>query len=314
MNVLGELKILRAGPQCLLQDLGRTHVQDIGFCQSGAADEHAFLWANKLLDNNANCAALEITFGPFEAEFNINTRIAICGAAKSAYINDKQISAWVSLPVEPGDRLRIENFSNGVLTYLAIQNGFRFSPTERETPPFKSNAMSPREHSGPNNGKPFKSGDSIFYPILESPSRKTFFAPARFVADYRQKLNLNFVPNPSIPYSELTQICQQEFKVHPNSNRMAYRLSFGSDVTFPQTSQRSSGTPYGTIQLTPNGDVLVLMKDRQTIGGYTTLGCVRHLDLFSLSQRRAGDTIKLFPTDVKKAQEKLLSFYRFFRT
>ncbi|MGO1296977.1 MAG: biotin-dependent carboxyltransferase family protein, partial [Vibrio sp.] len=63
------LTILSPGPLSLIQDLGRTGHQHLGVSSGGPMDMHAFLWANRLLDNPVNTACIEITIGMFKAQF-----------------------------------------------------------------------------------------------------------------------------------------------------------------------------------------------------------------------------------------------------
>lgn len=306
MSTVGEMKIIYAGPQCLLQDLGRTQVQSMGFCQSGAADEHSFLWANKLLANTPACAALEIAFGPFEAEFQQDTHIAICGASDVIFLNEKKVHAWSSFSVKAGDRLKIKHYTKGVFTYLAIKDGFQSES------PFTSKAMAPREKSGPNNGQPFKNGKVLDYLEQGTEYALTTFTPARFIPNYDKDLTLEFIPSPDINPSFLSKFLETDFFVQQNSSRMAYRLKNEIDLKLESMSVRSSATPFGSIQYTPNGETLILLKDRQTIGGYPSLGCIAHQSAFALSQRRADTKINFIIRDVLEAQKNLKRFYQFF--
>lgn len=306
MSNVGEMKIIYAGPQCLLQDLGRTQVQSMGFCQSGAADEHSFLWANKLLGNSSHCAALEIAFGPFEVEFHSDTCISICGAADTILLNEKKIRPWSSFPVCAGDRLRIKHYTTGVFTYLAIAEGFQSES------PFTSKAMAPREKTGPDNGQPFKNGKILEYLEQDTEHAKTTFTPGRFIPNYDKNLTLEFIPSPNITPSFLTAFLNTNFFVQQNSSRMAYRLKNKTGLPLEATSIRSSATPFGCIQYTPNGEALVLLKDRQTIGGYPSLGCITHHSAFALSQCRGDSKINFSIGNILEAQANLKRFYQFF--
>ena len=46
----------------------------------------------------------------------------------------------------------------------------------------------------------------------------------------------------------------------------------------------SSAVDYGTIQLLPDGQLIVLMADHQTTGGYPRIGTVIHADMPRLVQ------------------------------
>ena len=63
------IKILDAGMRTTVQDFGRFGYLSKGLTRGGPVDEHAFLWANRLLGNSFNAAQLEITLGGLEVEF-----------------------------------------------------------------------------------------------------------------------------------------------------------------------------------------------------------------------------------------------------
>jgi antagonist of KipI len=60
------------------------------------------------------------------------------------------------------------------------------------------------------------------------------------------------------------------------------------------------------MQLLPNGQLIVLMADHQTTGGYPRIGCVTSADLSILAQRSASDAIRFAITDIQTAERKLM--------
>ncbi len=306
----GQLKVLQSGPHTLLQDLGRKGTQHLGFCQSGAIDEHSFLWANKLLGNNMHCPSLEISFGPFECEFTEETTIAITGAAQYILFNNAPINGWQSVHVNPGDRLQVKTPKHGLRSYIAVKNGFHFDSH------FNSAAMVPRENSGPFDGKCFSRGQTLDYAIqTRSNNAPTKLTPAQFIPDYDGLKYLNVFVHTDSNWFEASQIeafFETEYTIGQNSNRMAYCLEGRKLLQGKNANILSTGTPFGTIQIPPNGQPIILLKDRQTIGGYPSLGCVTHLDCFILSQMRPGQQVRFTPLDIEKGQRKLKSFYSFF--
>jgi allophanate hydrolase subunit 2 len=53
----------------------------------------------------------------------------------------------------------------------------------------------------------------------------------------------------------------------------------------------SYAVPFGTIQVPPSGQPIVLMADTQTTGGYPKIACVVAADLGRLAQVRFGSEI-----------------------
>ncbi len=306
---LGNLTLLTPGPHTLLQDLGRKNTQHLGFCQSGALDEHSFLWANKLLDNNKNAASLEITLGPFEAQFSQASRIAITGAAPSFYLNNIEHQSWQSVRVRTGDKIRIKPPQKGTRTYLSIQNGFQYASN------FDSASMVIKEKSGPYQGKTFEKNSTLnFFPYekFQLPNRST---PNHFIPNYDAPLELKIILDGASNIFEdraIADFLKKTYRVGSNSNRMAYCLE-GNPIKYTQeTSIYSSGVPFGSVQVPPNGQPIVLLKDRQTIGGYPIIGYVSHLSCFKLAQLHIGQEVSFTPASIENCQKELLSFRRFF--
>jgi allophanate hydrolase subunit 2 len=112
------------------------------------------------------------------------------------------------------------------------------------------------------------------------------------------------------------EILEQHYIISAQSSRMGYRLSQLPKSALAQVVNRktlSKPVTYGTIQLPENGEPIILMKERQTIGGYPVMGSVMQTDLFRLSQLRPGEKVKLQPTTLIDAQQQLNMFYRRFK-
>ncbi len=93
---------------------------------------------------------------------------------------------------------------------------------------------------------------------------------------------------------------------------MAYSVASENPITIKKSNRLSAATPYGTIQIPPSGQPFILLKDRQTIGGYPVLGYVTHIDCFKLGQRRPHQKVRFLQTSIEESQGKLRKFYDFF--
>jgi antagonist of KipI len=67
----------------------------------------------------------------------------------------------------------------------------------------------------------------------------------------------------------------------------------------------SEGTPFGSIQVPPSGDPILLMADRQTTGGYARIGTVITADVGIAGQLAPGDTLRFAPCGVEEAARAL---------
>lgn len=302
------LKVLKPGILTLVQDLGRFAYQHIGLSPGGAADEHAFLWANRLLNNRPNNPALEICFGGLQLEVLANTNIAITGAEMNATLNDQPLENWQTHSIKVGDKLNFAHASSGIRSYLAIQEGFQLQPS------FGSVATVMREKIGgiDGYGNPLKADD--FLPCSEHKLTVTTHVPPLFIPDYQQPLILGVIPNEQnaqFTESELEKLFHWTYKISPQSNSMGIRLE-GEPIIPKVNGIISEGIAYGTIQVPPDGQPIILLKDRQTMGGYPKLGTLFVLDAFLLAQQQAHTEVRFTQISLEDAQEKLRYFYRFF--
>lgn len=307
MSEIELLRIRQAGPCTLVQDLGRKSGQKWGFSQGGVMDEHAYLWANKLLGNTASCAALEITLGSFVCEFTASLHIAICGAAQEFFINEKHYASWQSATINAGDILRVPLAKYGLRTYLAVESGFKLSHF------LNSASMLLREKTGPFDGRPLTKNQSLYGQSLPHATRRNSAVPVRFIPDYATDLEVEVLRDDSEGKntSALDKLFTCDFSVSEKSNRMACLLE---GVRLPSNTAPlySFGTALGAIQLPPNGKPIILLRERQTIGGYPQIGCVSRLGCNALGQARAGQKIRFRQGDIATATAELRAFYRFF--
>lgn len=307
------LHIIKPGVMSLLQDYGRYGMQHFGITNSGPMDEQAYLWANRLLGNHYNAPQIEICMGGFEARFSQATRIAICGAHLHPTLNRKPIKTWHSYVVKAGDVICFGGSNQGLYTYLAIVGGFDV------TLQLSSCSTVMREHLGGvnQNGQKLIAGDRLGYfkPTDNSATKRlSTGVPESYIPMYSDKISLRFVAN----YSEngcdesiVKKFTKQSYRVSNEMSRMGYRLS-GDSLVNDGRNIISQGISTGSIQLPQDGQPIVLMKDRQTIGGYPLLGCVAHLDLAKLSQSKPRVEVEFVAVEIAELEAELVEYFEFF--
>lgn len=302
------LYIEKAGPLSLVQDLGRFGHQDFGVSVGGAMDQHAFGWANKLLGNAADASQVEITMGPFRAVFKQATSFAICGAKAKLQLNGSALSPWSSHRANAGDRLEIGFARQGLRSYLAVTGGFNLAST------LGSCSTVVRDNLGGlhQDGKALKAGDQLAFAPQQLPIHRA--VPPLFVPEYGAMIQLGVLP--SYQFDQFSQSAKQRlfnscYQVTPHSDRMGYRLE-GEAIEYEQGSFISEGIAPGAIQIPANGQPIVLMRDRQTIGGYPKMGCICQLDLNRLAQAAPGTQIQFYLEDFNVAADRLKKQQEFF--
>ena len=292
------LRVIEPGPLSLIQDLGRFGYQNIGVSPGGPMDEHAFSWANRLLDNPLNDPQIEINLGSFHCEFQLPTTIAITGANMSAELNGVAIQPWQSYSIHTGDQLSFKGARSGVRAYLAVRGGLDIPEI------LGSCATVVRDQLGGlhRDGKKLLAGDCLQYPATKPMITKQ--VPDEFVPEYCQDITLEVIPGYQYEWFD-TQERQRFFNsvycVTPRIDRMGYRLS-GEAIYCQRQSLVSEGIAPGAIQIPADGQPIILMRDRQTMGGYPKMGCVTAGSLNRLAQCQPGGTIRFVKKDLYEAE------------
>jgi antagonist of KipI len=101
------------------------------------------------------------------------------------------------------------------------------------------------------------------------------------------------------------------FQVTVDADRMGYRLAGNKMEMTSEEPLISSAVNFGTVQLLPNGQLIVLMADHQTTGGYPRIAHVISAHLPLLAQKGPNDVIRFVMTDLQTAEEKILKQHHY---
>ena len=300
------LEVIHPGMLTLIQDMGRHGYQHIGVTTGGPMDEHAFLWANRLLDNPLDAAQLEITFGRLSLLAHSDTCIALTGADLGARINERPIRPWQTYLIDRGDRIEFSAPVTGLRAYLAVSGGLQV-PTK-----LGSCATVSREQLGGLDGRGSKLSKGDLIPLGTSSPTRRASVPYSDIPNYRKPLRLGVIPGyqyANFPRSERVRFFSTEFEVSQNIDRMGYRLT-GDPIECDLDGIVSEGIAYGAVQIPADGQPIVLMRDRQTIGGYPKIGSLSALGAGQLAQRPPGTTVSFYPMNVAEAEARRMLFNR----
>ncbi len=234
--------------------------------------------------------------------------IAICGANLGANINDSPVDSWASYSVSAGDVISFASPVSGLRAYLAIQGGFQ---VEKQ---LSSCATVLREKIGGlrQDGSKLQEEDVIHYQEYQHQLSKK--VPARYIPTYCKQIELRYIPNVSATSAGTEAqavFSSKHYEVTQNIDRMGYRLR-GEPIDTVLSGIISQGISMGAIQVPKDGQPIVLMRDRQTMGGYPLLGCVVSVDLPLLAQSMPGTKVLFRPVDMVDAEAELIQHKRFF--
>lgn len=270
------IKVLKAGLLTTLQDMGRYGSRKFGVPVSGAMDLHSAGYANSLLANQRNAAVLEITLQGPELEFTAATQIVISGADLSPTINNEVVSINNVLSVSIGDVLSFGARLSGVRSYLAINGGFEDA----------SVLNSKSWYAGITPQDKLAGGELLVSNPISSRHLHHDITPLDFS---HASLMVFEGPEFDLLNDDQKNGLQNQFTVGLN-NRMGYQLNELIENELP--SILSSAVLPGTVQLTPSGKLIVLMRDCQTTGGYPRVLQLSEEAIDILSQKMSRETVQ----------------------
>ena len=275
------LKLLKSGLYTTVQDLGRFGYRHKGVPVAGAMDNFAAQKTNMLLENPSDAAVLEITMTGPTLEFEENTYIALGGADMAIVLNNEPVQNYVVYKINKGDILSYGKLEKGFRGYLAIKDGFRSKVVLGSRSFFKPITAINR----------LKDKDQLLYEVCKSFEPKI---QELKVDSFLDNTVLEVAKGPEFDLmndKQLEELFFGNFTIAPENNRMAYQLS--EPITGHTISMLTSATLPGTVQWTPSGKLMVLMKDGQTTGGYPRILQLSEKAINILSQKKAGDKVSL---------------------
>ena len=299
------LRIYKQGLLDTIQDDGRYGYQHLGINPGGAMDLTAMKIANALVGNDAGEAVLEMHFPAAEIVFEEQALISLGGADFSATINGIGIPILKPVIIQKGSIVKFGKNKTGATVYLAVRSGYitkewlHSSSTHRQV------------KAGGFEGRALQKNDVLLLQKNKTPEEMTINEPF-VILPWRADVSGLYVSSPFhfIPGAEyyyLDELSKQQlgtgvFTINQQSDRMGYRLRGESLQLQIKKELISTGVTKGTIQLLPDGQLIILMADHQTTGGYPRVGHVISADFPSLAQLRAGEKFSLQKTDIPTAE------------
>ena len=266
-----KIKIIKKGLADSIQNAGNYGLQHIGVQVGGYMDFLSAQLANRILGNDLHQNVYEIHFPASHFEFEEDGLIAITGAHFIPVINEKSVAIHEVIKIKKGDILQFLQPMQGRIAYMAMSTKIEKKST-------------------------------IEIALIER-INKFLFTPAP----------IRFIPGPAwkdLAPASIQAILNEPFQTSLQSNRMGFQLDGPTLTTIEKKSYLSAGVTKGTMQLLPNGQIIVLMADHQTIGGYPNLGQIILVDLPRLSQMVHQTPIHFRLCNVSTAHEQ----YQFIQT
>jgi len=287
-----------------VQDLGRTGFQNLGIGISGALDPTALRVANLLVGNEPGAGGLEVLYlGPTVEIEADDVRMSFVGATATVEIlpdasasSGTRIETMRSVVVKRGEVVRVGSLTGGATLYVGIEGGFDIQPI------LGSVSTNIRGGTGGWQARAIVAGERLPLCRTRASDRDEWQAAG---IEFRAPSRIRAIPGPQDDYfddAEITKFFGSEYTVQSGSDRVGMRLQGGAIQHAKGFNIASDATAPGSIQVPGNGQPIVLMADRQTIGGYPKIATVISADLPGLGRLSIGSKIVFEPITVETAQ------------
>ena len=264
-----------------VQDYGRPGWAHLGVPHSGAVDRGSFLLANRLAGNKRSAAMLE-TSGGLSLRAAAVVTVVITGADTDAYVNDQPLAHCKATLVHPGDTIRINRVLDGMRCYVAFTGGVHGLAQLHSLSHDSLSEIVPM---------PLTVGGEI---TLGATDRLATSLDVPIVPRRSPRLSLHAGPHHSILTPEQRQgLATQKWSISKDSSRIGIRLTSGTlrQNKFPELL--SLPLVRGAVQLTPSGELVVMLADHPTTGGYPVVGVLASDDVDDIAQRPSGTPVVL---------------------
>jgi biotin-dependent carboxylase-like uncharacterized protein len=300
------IEIMATGALATVQDQGRGGALKWGVGASGALDNLALAAGNILLGNDEHAAGVEIQIFPFQARFTEDCAFAVTGADCRASLDDLPLPPWWVQTASAGQILRLGIPRQGTWrasrAYLCLAGGVDVPLV------LGSRSTQLRGAFGGLAGRQLRSGDRLRAGATANAAGRGGFGLSPPALDL--PLAKGGLPAvrvlPAAEYARYTEaahhaLWNEPWRVTPQSDRYGYRLDGTPLHLIAPIETRSHGIVPGVIQVPPNGQPIVQMRDAQPSGGYPKIGVVIEADLWRLGQAPIGSRIRFMQTSWDEA-------------
>lgn len=292
-----------------VQDGGRFGFQQYGVSPAGPMDTQSFYLANILVGNKRSEGVLELTFqGPW-LRFEKDNVIAVTGASMSPCINGAPVPMYQAVTVRTGDTLSFGmTDGNGCRAYLAFAGGLDVPSVMGS----KSTLM--RNHLGGIGGRKLEKGDCIGFvnPRDDLPD----MGVRRLVPEVfpRKELTLRVIAGPQdtdFTREELKRFFWYGAEITNEFDRMGCRLRREEPLKHKGDGNIiTDGIAFGSVQVPPDGQPIIMLADRQSTGGYSKIGTIISVDLPKLTQSVPGYRVRFAEVGIRLAQNLYVRRFR----
>jgi biotin-dependent carboxylase-like uncharacterized protein len=286
-------EVVSTGPLALLEDSGRPGYAHLGVTASGAADRASYAAANRLVGNRPGAACVEALLGGLEVKARQTLLVAVTGARASVFVtagrdgSTAEQPTGTSVTLFAGDAIRLGAPWSGIRSYLAVRGGL---DAERVLGSRSTDVLSAL---GP---APLRAGDLLRLAGEAGEWPAAAAIPPR-LDERAGVLELRRGPRDDwFGDRGWDALLSTAWTVGPDSNRVGVRLApadrrAGLERTRDGELQ-SEGMVAGAVQIPPNGEPVVFLRDHPVTGGYPVIGVVTAAGVDTAAQLKPGDSVR----------------------
>lgn len=308
------IKIIKPGPFATIQDNGRYGYRHMGVPVAGCMDKVAAHIANSLVGNKGNEAVVEMTYGGTSFSARTPLLIACCGSGATLMADGQKLPLWTPLFIPENTVLSCVPHEAGCYSYLAIAGGWdvpkilgsRSTYLPIQLGGFHGRLLQKEDELSNNSSISVLSGRILLH-LHQSNKQinhpKWRVNSLRF-ASYTSGV-VRFIAGSEYEwFSPLSHQLLADFTytMSRQSNRMGYHLLGPQLQTRVKQELLSTSVMPGTVQVTKSGEMILLMSDCQTTGGYPRIAQIIQADLPMCAQMKPGETIRFKKVSLAEAE------------
>lgn len=279
-----DLEILRTGPLCLVEDLGRPGRASEGVTISGAVDRRSLMQGNRLLGNEIGAPGLEVLLGDLEVRARHDLLVAVTGAWCPVIVDAEPADFGTAVLVHAGSVLRLGRVERGLRSYLTVRGGL--------APHGEFGGSWSTDTSSGIGPPPVRVGDVLPVGARIAGRPRVDEAPPAIQPPGDVVLRIVLGPRTgSIRTRDRERLTLAVGTISPDSDRIGIRIN-GFALRTQASSGSSEAIPIGAVQAPPGGELIVFLADHPTTGGYPVIGVVDGDDLDLLAQCVPGSRVR----------------------
>jgi antagonist of KipI len=302
------IEAIKPGLLSTLVAAERTGYRQYGVGPGGPMDTFAMRVANFLVGNDEAQAVIEMHFPGPEFVIKENLLLAITGNGFEVFLNGEPKPLWTPLLTPGNSVLKFKIKTNAGRGYLSVQGGWKAESW------LGSRTTHLGVQAGGYLGRALKKGDCL---DTADEAREIRNAKLSWQVS-RNELDKMYLPSNEIrcvASAETDALSDQSkadfasgvFVIGNKSNRMGFRLEGPALRLNEPLEFVSSPVDVGTVQLLPDGNLIILMADHQTTGGYPRIASVIKADLPKLAQLNPNEKMNFKMIAMADAEALFLS-------